>query len=414
MHAHEPVQRDYLRLSAIHITFDSIRILKYSTPRKPNNTISVHNQRVDYRMSLKLLHCLRELGTDDRISEYNEDQTKQAIVLRILSLLGWNCYDVNEVFPEFNVGKGRVDYSLRINGHDKVFVEVKKSTSDLEDHQSQILEYSFRMGVGLAILTNGITWWFYLPLSEGSFEERRKFYAIDIRQQDPADVARRFKDFLSRDNVESGGAIEEARAIYRSQQREYKVKQTIPKAWHAIISEPDELLTDLLVDRTEEMCGYKPGRETIRRFLVNRTTQDSISQLPCSSELEGASHRRQVKQQKDRTRSGYTFKKPSSVLLDGRNYPVKHWSDILVEVCNFAHSIDPAGFEGKVLGIKGLKRPLFGRNPVEMKSPKTIRGTDLYVESNWSAENMVSKCRQIMRLFGFMDSQFEVISSDID
>jgi hypothetical protein len=34
----------------------------------------------------------------------------------------------------------------------------------------KLLNYSFQEGVKLAILTNGIAWWFYLPRHEGSGE----------------------------------------------------------------------------------------------------------------------------------------------------------------------------------------------------------------------------------------------------
>ena len=47
----------------------------------------------------------------------------------------------------------------------------------------QLLDYSFRQGVELAILTNGKTWWFYLPTKKGDWKAR-KFYTIDIIQQE--------------------------------------------------------------------------------------------------------------------------------------------------------------------------------------------------------------------------------------
>ena len=79
----------------------------------------------------------------------------------------------------------------------------------LEPHQEQLLNYSFTEGVKLAALTNGTKWWLYLPLSEGSWEQRR-FYSLDLLAQEPADVAGRFIEFLARERVVSGEAREAA------------------------------------------------------------------------------------------------------------------------------------------------------------------------------------------------------------
>jgi predicted type IV restriction endonuclease len=111
--------------------------------------------------------------------------------MRILANLGWNPFNINEVKPEYSVAGRRVDYSLRIYDANKVFLEVKKMGEELDRHQDHLLDYSFKEGVKLAVLTNGMTWWFYLPLQEGSWEQR-KFFAIDILQQEPAHIADRF------------------------------------------------------------------------------------------------------------------------------------------------------------------------------------------------------------------------------
>jgi len=57
----------------------------------------------------------------DKILEYNEARTINGVILKILDLLGWDSRDVDEVYPEYPVGSGKVDYSLRINNVNKVF-----------------------------------------------------------------------------------------------------------------------------------------------------------------------------------------------------------------------------------------------------------------------------------------------------
>jgi len=118
-----------------------------------------------------------------------------------------------EVTPEFSVESRRVDYSLRLNHTNEVFLEVKKTGEDLDKYQEQLLDYSFRQGVELAILTNGTTWWFYLPTKKGDWKAR-KFYTIDVIQQESHDVAQKFIDLLSKANVQTGKALQHAESIY--------------------------------------------------------------------------------------------------------------------------------------------------------------------------------------------------------
>jgi len=144
-------------------------------------------------MNEELFKLISEFKKDKRLLLFDEAATKQAVILRILKSLGWDPFNIDEVYPEYSVGSKRVDYALKSNGRNKVFIEVKKVNEDLEKHQEQLLSYSFQEGVKLAILTNGISWWFYLPLREGSWEQR-KFYTIEIYDQDIEDIVRKFDD----------------------------------------------------------------------------------------------------------------------------------------------------------------------------------------------------------------------------
>ncbi|MFC1712717.1 winged helix-turn-helix domain-containing protein [Candidatus Poribacteria bacterium] len=227
-------------------------------------------------MEEQLLDFIRSLKLDKSIESHDEAKTKQAIILRCLHILGWDTFNVDEVYPEYSVGKDRVDYSLRLDGADKVFLEAKKVSEDLEKHQKQLLNYSFQQGVKLAILSNGTTWWFYLPLHEGDWEQR-KFYSIDIHQQEAEDVAAKFVDFLSKESIANGSALDNAEAVYKSQQRQKILQTTLPKAWNMIISEPDSLLVDLINETSESICGYRANDRTVKRFLSKYGDQLTIS-----------------------------------------------------------------------------------------------------------------------------------------
>jgi hypothetical protein len=227
-------------------------------------------------MKISLLKFIDSIKVNQRLSTYDESSTKQALILPILQILGWNVFNVDEVTPEFVVENRKVDYALKNNNLSEVFIEVKSPKEDLEKHQDQLLDYSFRQGVELAILTNGLTWWLYLPTQKGSWHER-KFYTIDIYQQDSEILSNIFIEILSKQNVLNGDSIKNAINIYRGKRREKILFSTIPESWNKMISEPDPLLIELFIEVVEKMCGYKPESEMILDFLKNNLDKLIVS-----------------------------------------------------------------------------------------------------------------------------------------
>ncbi len=233
-------------------------------------------------MKEQLKSFISDIRSNDSIISFDEATTKQAIILRVLSVLSWDIFNTSEVTPEYSVSGKRVDYSLRINNTNKVFLEVKKVNEDIENHQEQLLNYSFQEGVKLAVLTNGVTWWFYLPLNEGNWEQR-KFYAIDVIQQDESDIADKFIDFLGKENVKNEEAINKAEQIYKGQVKDIEIRRNLPKAWNKLISEPDDLLVDLINETLEKICGYRADDKQIERFLhTNVGTINKTQNVPLS------------------------------------------------------------------------------------------------------------------------------------
>ena len=219
----------------------------------------------------------------------DESATKQGVVLRLISLVGWDTFDVSEVVPEYKVGNCRVDYALRPGSPNAAFIEVKRTGENLDRHQQQLLEYCFQEGVRLAALTNGWTWWLYLPLQAGSWEQRR-FLTIDLEADEPAVVEQGFLEYLSRERVVSGQAIKEAEDLIDSQQRAEIIGKAIVEAWNHIVETPDELLVDLIAETTEHICGFKPEPKLVEQFLSRSVRALSDASPPPEEPLGGVLH----------------------------------------------------------------------------------------------------------------------------
>lgn len=346
------------------------------------------------------IELLNRLQEESGIPHESEEATKQAVILPILSRLGWDRDNIREVVPEYRVENGRVDYCLRVDGKSLIFVEAKRSDQPLERHQEQLLEYSFREGVELAVLTNGIAWWLYLPLRTGSWEQR-KFFTIDLAQQNPVAVADHFKAYLAKNPVSNGTATKNATRALEGRDRERLTTETLPVAWQQLLDEPDELLAELVAERVESLCGHQPTSDQVAKFLAQPSTEKPIA--PAKTETQPGPDQPAARP----TITGYTFGRPSRISLLGSIHTVSSWKEVLLTVSEEVAKKHPTEFD-KVTQLKGRKRDYFSPDYRGMTRPEPIPGTEIYVETNLSANDIMKRCNQVLRLFGYDEAALAV------
>lgn len=223
----------------------------------------------DLELVARLRNVIEQVRNDGPEEYPDEATTKNGIVLRILSTLGWNTFGMGEVRPEFPSGSGKkVDFALVVKGKPKVFIEVKKVGTDLSSHQEQLTYYAFQQGVPLAVLTSGFVWEFFLPLLPEKWEDK-KVISVDIREWDVPEASRMVASLLSKHLVLSGAAEEFAREQLKKTRRKVAIGESLPEAWKRLIERPDETLVDLLAEETESICGFKPDTPQVSKFLRN-------------------------------------------------------------------------------------------------------------------------------------------------
>ena len=202
----------------------------------------------------------------------NEASVSQGIVLRLLHALGWPSYDTDAVWPEYSLSGRRVDFALcSPPGKPIAFIEVKQ-IGQSDGAERQLFEYAFHDGVPLAILTDGREWNFFLPGEQGDYGERR-VYKLDIVDRDVKECSERLERYLLHSAVTSGAAIQAARDDYRNVSKDRQMLAALPKAWHQIIADEDEMLLEIVADRVESLCGFKPSPDMVATFL-------KVSDLP--------------------------------------------------------------------------------------------------------------------------------------
>ena len=343
-----------------------------------------------------LLEFLRDIQTNERFKSLDEAAIKQAIVLKILSLLEWDPFNIDEIQPEYGLEDGKVDFLLKDKDSHKVFVGVKKELNGFEKYQEKFLSWAVEGDVKIAILTDGFTWRFFLPLIEGS-PENKKFHTIEVHKEKAEDIKKSFSDFLLKENITSDNTVKMAKDIFNNRKKVRLINEYLPKAWLKIMNEPEKWLVDIISEVTEDLCGYKPDGETVQKFILSEVKTEAEK-----SDLRKSKPSEEIKKngQKD-----YKGKTPKSFTLMGKAFKVKSWQQILLKICEMMFEKNKDSFES-LLYITLESRDCFSKDPHEFVNCQEIPGTHIYVDLDLSVISIVSLCKEVLLHFGHKESDF--------
>jgi len=152
------------------------------------------------------LHDIRE-----RIEKFRrrrgrigEQNTKAILIDPLLSALGWDLFEVDEVIREYRhkAPDNPVDYALFILRSPCLFVEAKDLGTDLGDRRwvSQVLGYATVVGVEWCVLTNGDEYRLYNAHAPVGVEEKL-FRAVRISDLSQEEYTANTLSLLSRDKM---------------------------------------------------------------------------------------------------------------------------------------------------------------------------------------------------------------------
>ena len=304
---------------------------------------------------------------------------------------------------------------------------MKSAGTDLDRHQEQLLRYAFGVGVPLAVLTNGLDWWLYLPVVRGRTWEERRFARIDFRKQHATGAAADLDRFLNRDASVSGTAFDEADLEFQHQVRDRDVRALLPEAWGRVLHDPQ--VHDLLATEVEELSGHPPVRETVAEFLRGVRGGSSTETVPAPPPgIENHRGRPPAAWPEDDTEPATPASEPAlsaetpgdsaptsyqgtqvaAFWLDNARYEVTSWRRMLVRLSEQLVSEAGPVFAERVLPVRGRTRAYFSRQPTDLFEPLKIAGADLYVEGNFSANDCVRHARRVLIAVRGSDDGFDI------
>lgn len=368
--------------------------------------------KIEDSMKKEIVSFIKSLKTNKKLEKFDEASTKQAVVLRLLSFLGWDIFNVDEVYPDYAVNSYSASYALRDKNSNKLLIEVKRVHEKLDNHQKPLLSLATQEKVDISVLTNGIIWWFYLTKSDGNSQDKW-FYSADMLKQKEDAIAPNLIDLLSKNNVANGQALKAAQALNQNKNQKMAA-DVIPEAWNKLVTQPNMILVELLRESTEKICGCKVEVKLIERFLekhldtwliTNRPAvtvgpPPKVIEIPNPEKKTVAKNSAKSPKKSIPKPENYADKEIKSFTFNGKTNPVRYWEDLLTNLCDYFAAIHSKDFE-KVLWISGEDKTYFSRYSDQLRIPEKIKGTDIYVETKLSPDEIVKTSRSLLTEFGY-------------
>jgi hypothetical protein len=106
----------------------------------------------------------------------------------------------------------------------------------------------------------------------------------------------------------------------------------------------------------------------------------------------------------------FTHKRPAAFSLKGKRIEITDWKYVFVQTCEVLVSINKEIFMLFVSDktMQGRKIAYFTKDPTGMRKAELIQGTDIYVTTNLSANNIRNIIQKMLRKYGIPLSEYKI------
>ena len=137
---------------------------------------------MDFKDSIRGLSLRIESLKDSILTE---EATKTALIMPMLTMLGYDVFNPLEVVPEMNCDIGtkkgeKIDFALLKNGEPIILIECKHWKQNLSLHDNQLLRYYHVSKAKFGVLTNGIVYRFYSDVNTPNKMDEKPFFEINL------------------------------------------------------------------------------------------------------------------------------------------------------------------------------------------------------------------------------------------
>ena len=153
-----------------------------------------------------------------------------------------------------------------------VFCEVKavgKLAGSIDLAERRLRDYNRNNQAEISVLTDGRLWRFYLAGAAGEFGQKC-FEAFDVLSAELSidDLEKKFRSFLSRENLLNGSAVDQAKVFLRRTDDQRTMFDVLPIALRDAELDPTTSKVDCFIQRCSER-GVSCAKEDARQFILN-------------------------------------------------------------------------------------------------------------------------------------------------
>jgi len=165
-----------------------------------------------------------------------------------------------------------------------------------------------------------------------------------------------------------------------------------------------------------EFPGFDDWNEEAKKALLEREVQSFLVTIPQrvvlkrkANEEPNRGPKYQINDQPDKIYSidsDFSHCRPSFFEFRNQKYAVNNWAMVLKELANLLYSENPLIVNNFI--TKDLsKKPLFSTDAQDYLRPLEI-ANGLFVESNFSANQMCISCKKLLDIYGIAHSEVEM------
>lgn len=346
-------------------------------------------------MEKKITAFIEALQSSRQIAVFDKESLKQTVVMKLLFLLGWDIFNPEEVTANYSVGERQADFCLRSKNSAKAFVDIRKTGEPLDRFQEEHFELTRRGNAEFSVLSNGIDWWLYLSTGENG-NMPGKFCAIDFLNHQSAEISAQLIASLEKNNVDKGSTVKYAQKIL-ARRGQIAIKETLPEAWAKIVSEPPDVMVQLLSENVEKICGCRPERTAVIKFLTENSNLSHQPAAPAKPNKYSPVHRAFTR--KNKNIRSFSFK--------NRVYHVKSGGELILKLCEILKAEHDQDLD-KLVWHSVNGKYYFSKNKTELRFSEKLAGTDIYVETHLTPKEAVKTAYSILAEYNLDHNGFQV------
>ncbi|MCK4527912.1 type I restriction enzyme HsdR N-terminal domain-containing protein [candidate division WOR-3 bacterium] len=339
----------------------------------------------------------------------SEEATKNALIMPLLQLLGYNIFNPQEVVPEYiadvGVKKGeKVDYAIFKDKKLSIIIECKAFGIDLNKNYyiDQLYRYFSVSEASIAILTNGEIYMFYTDIEEKNKMDQKPFMIFNMLNIQEILIPELKK--LSKTDFDIDSIVVSATDLKLTKE----IKNILKKELFSPTDEFSKYLITQIMPNRRKMPGlinmFSKNTKLAFGQLIKECVNNKLESMILSeTKTDGGLQKDDDITSNNEDKVRKPIRKIKGFSFNGETYKVKTWTDMLHKLCCLITILHTDTFM-RLLELKSH----FSTNVDSLRRPKEIDGTDLYVDTNLSANGVEKLCKKIVELFEYDPDTFSI------